>query len=97
MKQENIEEKAIYALVYGRVQGVGFRYSTANKGKALRLTGYARNMSDGSVEVVAEGDSPSIEKMIRFLKQGPPGSRVDRLDCKYKEVTGFYRRFSIEY
>ncbi len=52
----------IIAWVYGRVQGVGFRYTTQHEAKRLGLTGYAKNMDDGSVEVVACGDAAQVEK-----------------------------------
>jgi len=69
---------AIY--VYGMVQGVGFRYTTQHQAKQLALTGFARNLDDGSVEVVACGDGEQIEKLLTWLKQGGPrGARIDRI------------------
>lgn len=59
----------IIAWVYGRVQGVGFRYSTQHEAQRLGLTGYAKNMDDGSVEVVACGDAAQVEKLIKWLKR----------------------------
>ncbi|MBN2738465.1 MAG: acylphosphatase [Spirochaetales bacterium] len=97
MKDENCEIKAIYALAFGRVQGVGFRYSTVKRALALGLKGYARNMSDGSVEVMAEGSAEAIEKLVKYLKQGPPAARVDRLDFRYLSPKGYYRSFNVEY
>ena len=58
----------IIAWVYGRVQGVGFRYTTQYEAKKLGLTGYAKNLDDGSVEVVACGDAGQASRII------PPGS-----------------------
>ena len=58
----------IIAWVYGRVQGVGFRYTTQHEAQRLGLTGYAKNMDDGSVEVVACGDAAQVEKLIKWLK-----------------------------
>lgn len=70
----------IIAWVYGRVQGVGFRYSTQHEAQRLGLTGYAKNMDDGSVEVVACGDAAQVEKLIKWLKEGGPRSaRVDKI------------------
>ena len=54
----------IIAWVYGRVQGVGFRYTTQYEAKRLGLTGYAKNLDDGSVEVVACGEEGQVEKLI---------------------------------
>lgn len=59
----------IIARVYGRVQGVGFRYTTQHEAQRLGLTGYAKNMDDGSVEVVACGDAAQVEKLIKWLKR----------------------------
>ena len=64
----------IIAWIYGRVQGVGFRYTTQYEAKKLGLTGYAKNLDDGSVEVVACGDEGQVEKLIQWLKSGGPRS-----------------------
>lgn len=60
----------IIAWVYGRVQGVGFRYTTQHEAQRLGLTGYAKNMDDGSVEVVACGESERVEQLMKWLKAG---------------------------
>lgn len=61
----------IIARVYGRVQGVGFRYTTQYEAKKLGLTGYAKNLDDGSVEVVACGEEGQVEKLMQWLKWRP--------------------------
>ncbi len=66
--------QCIKAWVYGRVQGVGFRYSTQLQAKTLGLMGYARNMDDGSVEVLACGEAEQVEKLVSWLKAGGPRS-----------------------
>lgn len=82
------------AWVYGRVQGVGFRYSTRHEALALGLKGYAKNLDDGSVEVLICGESPQVEALLDWLKAGGPRSaRVDRVltePCQPDSVlTGF--------
>lgn len=68
------------AWVHGRVQGVGFRYSTQREAKALGLTGYAKNLDDGSVEVLMYGEQQQVEALLGWLKAGGPRSaRVDRV------------------
>ncbi len=68
------------AWVHGLVQGIGFRYSTQREALQLGLTGYARNMDDGSVEVVACGEADRVEKLVAWLKAGGPRSaRVDKV------------------
>jgi acylphosphatase len=64
-------------LVSGKVQGVFFRASTRNEALKLGLRGYARNLSDGRVEVVACGESVAVDELEQWLWQGPPAARVD--------------------
>ena len=63
-------------LVSGRVQGVFFRASAREEALRLGVTGHAKNLADGRVEVVACGDGAAIEKLWRWLQHGPPGARV---------------------
>lgn len=66
--------------VYGRVQGVGFRYSTRQQAVALGLRGHALNLDDGSVEVLICGEQPQVETLLDWLKAGGPRSaRVERV------------------
>ncbi|NND58714.1 MAG: acylphosphatase [Gammaproteobacteria bacterium] len=75
-------------LVSGRVQGVFFRASTARQAKALGLTGYAHNLDDGRVEVLACGSAEAIDELGRWLWQGPPASDVDDVSrSEAKDVT----------
>lgn len=68
------------AWVYGRVQGVGFRYSTRHEALKLGLKGYAKNLEDGSVEVLICGEPPQVEALLDWLNAGGPRSaRVDRV------------------
>lgn len=63
-------------VVTGRVQGVYYRASTREKALQLRLLGYAKNLSDGSVEVVASGNAGDVESLEQWLWQGPPTAKV---------------------
>jgi acylphosphatase len=72
-------EKALRYLVSGRVQGVFYRASTAETARNLNLNGWARNLRDGRVEVVARGDEAALAKLARWLWDGPPSARVDRV------------------
>jgi len=66
--------------VHGRVQGVGFRYNTQSEAKKLGLNGYARNLDDGSVEVLACGEAQQVEALLAWLRAGGPRSaRVDKV------------------
>ena len=76
----------------GRVQGVGFRYHTAYQGLKIGVTGYAKNLSDGDVEVVVCGNEQQLLVMDKFLQQGPKGARVDSLTqetMEYNAHQGF--------
>lgn len=64
-------------LVRGRVQGVFFRASTRDEALRVGLTGYAKNLADGSVEVLACGDEAALAELERWLQHGPPMARVD--------------------
>lgn len=66
----------IKAVISGRVQGVGFRYSTQHEASRLQLTGHAKNLSDGTVEVVACGEQAQIDRLLAWLAQGPPMATV---------------------
>lgn len=62
--------------IVGKVQGVYFRHSTRLEAQRLRLSGYARNMPDGSVEVLAQGAAEAVGELARWLRHGPPKARV---------------------
>ena len=66
-------------LVAGRVQGVYFRASTRERALALGLDGYARNLADGRVEVVACGEAAALEALAEWLQHGPPAARVEQV------------------
>jgi acylphosphatase len=73
-------------LVSGKVQGVFFRASTRHEALRLGLNGYARNLADGRVEVVACGRSEALQELEQWLRQGPPAARVDEvLRSEYAE------------
>jgi acylphosphatase len=89
--------KKIRAIVTGRVQGVWFRASTADKARELDVNGYVRNLPDGSVEFVATGDNRKVDELVRWAKHGPPLASVDEvrvepLDSE-EEFTGFRLAF----
>ena len=66
--------------IEGRVQGVLFRESTRRAAQPMGITGYAKNMTDGSVQVLACGDPGALDRLTGWLKQGPPLAQVDDLD-----------------
>jgi acylphosphatase len=70
----------LHVLVRGRVQGVGFRWYVREAARNLGLAGWVRNRPDGSVDVAADGDSPTIERLRDMLRQGPSGASVASLE-----------------
>jgi acylphosphatase len=88
----------IICWVHGIVQGVGFRYSTQHEAQRLGLTGYARNMDDGSVEVVACGEHKNVEQLVAWLKAGGPRSaRVERVLTEPHQPGREWTNFGIRY
>ena len=69
----------VHALITGTVQGVFYRASTQNEAKKLDLTGYVRNLPDGSVELEAQGDSADVDALLAWCRQGPPDAEVARI------------------
>ena len=67
-------------LISGRVQGVGFRYFTHVAAGREHLHGWVRNLPDGRVEIVAEGEPEALERFERQVRTGPPGARVSDVD-----------------
>lgn len=72
----------VHAIVSGKVQGVFFRASTCEKAQTLGLCGRVKNLSDGTVDIIACGDRSAIMLFIDWLRQGPPRAQVSRLDWK---------------
>jgi|BEDMetMinimDraft_2_1075160.scaffolds.fasta_scaffold00692_5 acylphosphatase len=83
--------------VKGKVQGVGFRRFTYVIAKRLGLRGYVKNLENGDVYIVVEGDEEIIKKFLEKIKIGPPGSRVEQVNCFEKKYKGEYDDFYIEY
>jgi acylphosphatase len=75
--------------IHGIVQGVGFRYFVRRVARDLRLAGYVRNLSDGSVETVARGEAGQLQVLEAALRRGPAASRVDSVSVEdHSEVLG---------
>jgi acylphosphatase len=93
---ESAEEiKRLHAIVEGRVQGVGFRYFVLERAQALDLVGWARNRWDDTVEVTAEGNQASLEKLVAHLHQGPRSAMVTGVRITWQACSGEFTRFSI--
>ena len=86
-------EAQIVALARGRVQGVGYRAFCADEAMRLGLAGYAKNLPDGRVEVVAEGDESILRQFIELLREGPALSHVTDVAFRWERPTHSYKGF----
>ncbi|MGY3263978.1 acylphosphatase [Lysobacter sp. HA35] len=82
-------------LIEGRVQGVAFRAYTRHEAQRLGLSGHARNLPDGRVEVVAHGDAAAIDELAAWLAHGPPLARVEAVHREAFDMTSTPAGFSI--
>jgi len=91
------ELASLQAIVYGYVQGVFFRAFVSMRARELGLIGYVRNLPEGTVEIKAEGERNKLEKLISYLKVGPPGARVEKVVTNWSKHTGSYSGFNIRH
>ena len=90
-------QAAVKAIVTGLVQGVGYRYFAVGHARRLGLMGYAKNLSDGNVEVYAEGERGLLEEFVKLLRVGPVAADVSGVSVDWTKPTGRYKSFRIEY
>ena len=95
MGTQGNEFARLRAVAYGLVQGVGFRYYIHARARTLDVTGFVRNLPDGSVELVAEGQRPALEELLRAMQRGPLGARVTNVTAEWLPYTGQFQRFDI--
>lgn len=88
-------KRRVHILVSGKVQGVFYRATTKEVADRLGLTGWVRNLPDGRVEIVAEGEEDALKNLISWCWEGPPLARVDSVDVKWEPYSGEYDSFSI--
>jgi len=88
-------KKSLHILISGRVQGVFFRYSARQRALGLELTGYVRNLSDGRVEIFAEGEDTRLKNLLVWAHQGPPGAHVTDIEIDWRPVKNSFPSFAI--
>ncbi|MDR0409965.1 MAG: acylphosphatase [Spirochaetaceae bacterium] len=88
---------AFDALVYGRVQGVGFRFYACAEAARYGISGWIRNNPGGEVEICAEGSPENLQHFLEWLRKGPPVARVDSVDARWREARRTYKGFSVDY
>ena len=89
--------KRIIIKVYGRVQGVFFRYTTRKVARKLGLAGIVKNMPDGSVYMEAEGKEDKLLELLEFAKKGPTHAKVEEVKYEFKESEVIYRGFDYDF
>jgi acylphosphatase len=82
-------------IITGHVQGVFFRRAAAEQARLLGIKGWARNLADGSVEIVAEGTRSNLERFVEWARHGPPLARVEAVDVQWGEYKGRFTRFQV--
>jgi len=90
-------EIRVHLVISGRVQGVFFRYATQEEATRLGVTGSVRNLKNGSVEVIAEGEEAPVEQLVRWCHKGPPSAQVREVEIENEPPTGEFTRFMITY
>jgi acylphosphatase len=85
----------LHAIISGRVQGVGFRYFVLEKAQLQGLTGWVRNLWDGRVEVVAEGERQELERFLAVLKRGPSSAWVSAIAEMWNAPSGEFGGFHV--
>ena len=91
----NSKRKRLVAVAQGRVQGVGFRYFVADTASGLGLAGICRNLRNGDVEVIAEGEEGALQALLIALKRGPRMAYVDNVHAVWLPATGEFSTFTI--
>jgi len=84
-------------IVKGMVQGVNFRYYSQRQAAKFNITGWVKNLPDGSVAAVFEGDEQDVEAMVQWCRRGPPSAQVTELIAQPEEYRGEFSSFSVKF
>lgn len=88
-------ERRVHLFIRGRVQGVNFRYYTMQKARELEVSGWVRNLWDGRVEAVAEGDENQVNQLVKWCHHGPPSALVEDVEASWEPPTGEFTDFLV--
>lgn len=92
-----MERLRAHVIIHGLVQGVYFRASTREEAVRLGVAGWVRNLPNGSVEAVFEGEKRRVEEIVGWCHKGPPGARVEKVEVSWDQFNGEFSRFDIRY
>lgn len=88
-------KKGLKLKIYGKVQGVGFRWSVRSKAEDLNLVGWVKNVSDNTVECEVEGEEAQLEKFLKWIKDGPRFAKVDDVEIDWEKPKEEFKKFKI--
>lgn len=89
--------KQVRVIFHGRVQGVWFRAFTREQASAAKLTGWVRNLPNGSVEALFAGEEETINQVIEKCRQGPPSAQVENIELHWEPASGEFPTFEVRY
>lgn len=92
-----MDKKRWKMLISGKVQGVYYRASTEKEANRLGLSGYARNLPDGRVEVIAEGSPEELRQLHQWCQEGPPAAKVTDIEVEEQRANGEFSNFGVRY
>lgn len=94
-KKNHRTSNEVHLKIFGDVHGVGFRYATLEKAQALGLRGFVKNLPDGTVEIVAQGNKEQLEKLVKWAEGGPAPAEVKKVEAKWRKPATIYPDFAI--
>ena len=95
--EKSAEYLRAQVIIHGLVQGVWFRASTRDEAIRLGVRGWVRNLPDGTVQALFEGEKKKVEEIIGWCYKGPPGARVSKVDIFWEPYKGEHEQFDIRY
>jgi acylphosphatase len=91
------EHLRAHLVIHGLVQGVYFRASTRDEAVRLGVGGWVKNLPEGSVEALFEGEKKKVEEIVGWCYKGPPGAHVEKVDLRWETYKGEFRQFDVRY
>lgn len=88
--------KQLHVIFRGRVQGVGFRFNTQMIARSFPVTGFVRNLQDGTVELAAEGEETILQNFLKAIRESRLSHNIEELNADWKDAAGSWKHFSIK-
>ena len=97
IKKQTPASLRAHVVIHGLVQGVWFRASTKEEADRIGVSGWVRNLADGSVEALFEGETKKVEEIVGWCHRGPSGAQVSSVELSWEPYAGEYHHFEIRY